>query len=112
MAQKIVKGAMMTQKIVNERAQFIEDRREFRAQRIPGSFYVAIDKGGNGLFWYCCPCGCGEIGALKVGVGFKPEGKSTWCWNGSTDAPDLSPSINHVDHWHGYLDHGGKWRLA
>ena len=54
---------------------------------------------------YNCPCGCGVPGALA----FRPieeEGRASWEWNGNREAPTLSPSINHVGHWHGWLREG------
>ena len=67
------------------------------------------------VMWYTCPCGCGAHGCLPVGNGFKPDrgviGQATWQWDGNREAPTLSPSINHVGHWHGYL-RSGMWVQA
>lgn len=41
-----------------------------------------------------------------VGEGFKPEMGPSWNWNGSLDAPTLSPSLHAVGHWHGFLKAG------
>lgn len=64
-------------------------------------------------WYYACPCGCGAAGGLYVAVGIKPPSPS-WLWNGSTDAPVLSPSVHHIGHWHGWLggsggEQPGKW---
>jgi hypothetical protein len=91
-------------------AVYIPDRDTFAAQRIPGSFHIGErDRDGELSFWYCCPCGCGATAPLMAGRNFKPEGyHASWNWNGSLDAPTLYPSINHVDHWHGWLT-DGQW---
>lgn len=98
------------------RAQHVPDQDKFRAEssdaRIPGSFRIEDepDSDGEQTFWYCCPCGCGSIGPLTVGNGFKPphtsENDATWKWNGSLDAPTLEPSVHHRGHWHGWLREG------
>jgi hypothetical protein len=41
-----------------------------------------------GLF-FCCPCGCGEVGALHL----KPLHPPSWKWNGNLTKPTLYPSI-------------------
>lgn len=96
----------------------IPDKEAFRTQyfegRVPGSFRVTDpDSDGEQTFWYCCPCGCGSLGPLTVGNGFKPakagKNNATWEWNGSVDKPTLRPSVNHVGHWHGWLT-DGVWR--
>lgn len=56
---------------------------------------------------YRCPCGCGSQGFLA----FRPmspeeEAHPSWEWNGDEELPDLNPSINHVGHWHGFLEKG------
>lgn len=77
---------------------------EYWRGKVPGSFRVdEPDDQREQTFWYCCPCGCGSVGPLLVGNGFKPARSPSWTWNGSTDAPVLSPSVNHVGHWHGWL---------
>lgn len=96
-------------------AVYVSDKEQFRRERVAGSFRLTEpDSKGVQLFWYCCPCGCGDIGALEVGNGFKPPkggaSDSTWHWNGSTDKPHLDPSVHHVGHWHGHLNQGiWKW---
>lgn len=76
----------------------------------PGSFFVGDEApNGNRRFWYQCPCGCGAVGALLVGVNRKPADSPSWNWNGSLDKPTLTPSVHHRGHWHGWLT-DGVWR--
>lgn len=83
---------------------------DFHARNVPGSFYVGPpDSDGEQSFWYRCPCGCGSKSPLTVGDGFKPSGGPSWKWNGSLEKPELQPSVNHVNHWHGWL-RGGIWQ--
>lgn len=94
------------------KAVHVADFDTFKAQRITGSFHVVgPDEDDELTFWYCCPCGCGVIGPLLVGNGFKPAAGPSWEWNGSLSAPTLSPSVNHVNHWHGWL-RDGQWTVA
>ncbi len=90
------------------RATHIPDKDTFLTMRVAGSFRVVLDDGASGeaTFWYCCPCGCRDVGPLSVGNGFKPSDSPSWEWNGSTDAPNLIPSVHHVGHWHGWLRDG------
>lgn len=99
-------------------ARHIPDKSEFQQDfctgRVPGSFRVdEPDSDGEQTFWYVCPCGCGSLGPLTVGNGFKPDNENgtiaTWNWNGSIDKPTLQPSVHHRGHWHGWLT-DGVWR--
>jgi len=93
-------------------ATYIPNKDTFRRERIAGSFYVSDpDEDGEQSFWYTCPCGCGNQAPLTVGKQFKPNWSPTWEWNGSFDTPTLKPSVNHVNHWHGWLT-DGVWHLA
>lgn len=92
-------------------AQHIPDKGAFQVDfctgRIAGSFRVdEPDSDGEQTFWYCCPCGCGALGPLTVGKGFKPSSTPSWNWNGSLEKPTLTPSVHHVGHWHGWLTNG------
>lgn len=92
------------------RAIHIETMDEFREKRIAGSFHCAEpDSDDEIAFWYCCPCGCRRIAPLNVGKGFKPSDPPSWLWNGSFELATLTPSVHHVNHWHGYLT-GGIWQ--
>jgi hypothetical protein len=80
-------------------------------------------KGVSGLLDYACPNGRGRCGKILVGNGFKPSGdRPSWQWNGSLDAPTLTPSINCLAHgpnnepyagcgWHSWLT-DGEWGRA
>lgn len=93
-------------------ATHIPDKSEFLARRVAGSFRIGQpDSDGEVSFWYCCPCGCGAVGPLLAGNGFKPDVGPSWMWNGSTDSPTLHPSVNHVGHWHGWL-RDGVWTIC
>lgn len=90
-------------------ASFIADVGDFKQRKVPGSFNVEPPEAdGEQSFWYCCPCGCGAIAPLTVGDGFKPADGPSWRWNGSTDKPELQPSVHHRGHWHGWL-RNGEW---
>jgi len=94
------------------RAIHYRDRNQFLADQVPGSFWVAPpDDDGTQVWLHFCPCGCGAKHRLRVGNGFKPSHGPSWCWNGSTTAPELSPSINWEGHWHGWL-RAGEWRAC
>jgi hypothetical protein len=94
------------------RAQHIADKEAFRVGgvgQVPGSFRVdEPDDDGERYFWFCCPCGCGDISSLTVGEGFKPADPPSWTWNGSFNSPELQPSVHRVGHWHGWL-RAGVW---
>lgn len=88
-------------------ARHVPDKFTFLRERTAGSFRV-VETGEDGevSFWYCCPCGCRAVAPLSAGRGFKPATVPSWQWDGSTDAPTLTPSVNHVGHWHGWLRNG------
>jgi hypothetical protein len=81
-------------------ADFFDD--EMNA-RLPGSICENED---DDRWLYACPCGCGTAGALRVGQGAKPAQTPSWLWNGSKEAPTLTPSVHHIGHWHGWLTDG------
>lgn len=94
------------------RAIFFPDLAEFRAQRLAGSIHMGQpDADGEVQVWYCCPCGCGHIAPITAGVKFKPKVGPSWTWNGSQTEATLTPSVNHVGHWHGWLT-DGYWRVC
>lgn len=93
-------------------AQHIADLGALRARKVAGSFHLEPpDEDQEQWFWYVCPCGCGQIGPINVGNGFKPENRPSWTWDGSLEAPTLTPSIHHRGHWHGWL-RAGVWTQA
>lgn len=82
-------------------------KESFRELKQPGSFYVTEpDSDGEQTFVYHCPCGCGHVGQLNVGKGYKPSFGPSWKWNGSIDKATLEPSVHHIGHWHGWLTDG------
>lgn len=89
-------------------AVHIPDWDEFDDKALAGSFSVGPEGSVRDFFYYC-PCGCGVMGVLCVGVDEKPEPGPSWNWNGSLDRPSLTPSVHHVGHWHGYLT-DGEWK--
>lgn len=95
------------------RALQYPDRVTLEKEMSPGGFCLEPRRvAGLYELVYVCPCGCGVIGRLLVGDGHKPGGdRPSWNWNGSREEPTLQPSVNHVDHWHGYL-RDGYWVLA
>ena len=80
----------------------------FEIVALPGTLHFAPrDAAGEFDMHYFCPGGSGVRQVIRVGEGFKPEGPgASWQWNGSRSEPTLSPSVNHVGHWHGWLRDG------
>lgn len=96
--------------------------------KVPGEFRFVDDAeyevceppgpGRQALLEYACPSGNGYCGAILVGNGFKPASdRPSWQWNGSLEAPTLTPSINCLSHgpggekyagcgWHAWLTNG------
>lgn len=80
---------------------------------IPGAFNLEKATVPGADYWgyiaFTCPHGCGAYHRLPIGLKSKPgkvDGRPTWEWNGNSEAPTLSPSIHHIDHWHGFLKFG------
>lgn len=68
-----------------------------------------IDDSYWGYICFTCPHGCGAYHRLPIGLKSKPpkvEGRATWQWDGNRETPTLTPSIHHIDHWHGFLTKG------
>lgn len=59
-----------------------------------GAFEVETEPSGQRRFWFVCP-GCKAISAiaLRPVVDGSPQ---SWDFDGNTEAPTLTPSINHV----------------
>lgn len=95
------------------RAIHFPDQAEFNQAALPGSlhFIPILPSEPTQTLLYFCPCGCGHQGALLVGNATKPSLSPSWSWNGSLTEPTLSPSVNHVGHWHGWLK-SGYWTEA
>lgn len=70
----------------------------------PGAVeFRALDGEVKGVA-FRCPCGCGHESWLPIG-----RGERGWEWNGSEDAPTLTPSILQSGlpcKWHGFLTNG------
>jgi hypothetical protein len=59
------------------------------------------------LFWFICPCGrCRGRSAISLG---KKDGEPSPSWDFNDKTQSLHPSLNIVDHWHGWLKNG-TWR--
>lgn len=92
-----------TQPVKAQRFESLDDVRG-----VPGAFefYKYQDRYPAGMI-YCCPCGCERLGALHFRPG-NVDGGASWEWDGNMDAPTLTPSVLHRDHWHGFLT-AGVW---
>lgn len=75
---------------------------------VPGTFSLdpAPEEDADMFIHYCCPCGCGVTGRLRIGVEHKPTTSPSWIWNAKVEKASLDPSVNHVGHWHGWLKDG------
>lgn len=84
-------------------AQYFEDLPE-EGKAPAGSFTYYTHDGQIAGMIYTCPCGCGRQGTLAI----SPNGQHPriWKWDGNRTKPTLEPSINDVNHWHGYLKAG------
>lgn len=72
-----------------------------------GDYEIKKDKNGQRWFWVTCPGPCRSTAALAL----RPllpayQGLESWELHGTEDCPTLSPSINHVGCWHGWLRQG------
>jgi Family of unknown function (DUF6527) len=59
------------------------------------------------MFWFTCPRKPGKACAVPLLPARNPNGAG-WAWDGDTDAPTLTPSINCVGGcgWHGFITDG------
>lgn len=79
----------------------------------PGDFQLVPDdsiKPDNGPYEglrYICPRTGRYCGEVYIGL-TKPQASPSWQWDGNTDEPTLSPSINCSGGcgWHGHLRKG------
>jgi hypothetical protein len=70
-----------------------------------GSFEVkTVTSNGQRVFKFICP-GCASLALLAIRPVIDGSPQS-WEWNGSIEAPTLTPSINHPGCWHGWLTDG------
>jgi len=62
---------------------------------------------------FLCPCGCGQPGALPIvrAGEARPDGVSSWVWDGNRERPTLQPSIRRGGSCPGYHGHlvAGTW---
>lgn len=77
-----------------------------------GDFEILTDeKTGQRWFWFCCPGSCGTTAPIALRPVTTATSPPSWEFDGNEDSPTLSPSINHVGCWHGWL-RGGEFSLA
>lgn len=90
-------------------AQVFEDRAAHRRCGIPGAVWFS-EAGDSDVaaLWFVCPCGCGEVARITVGIAHKPHtGGPSWRWNGDAQGATLHPSVNRkACGWHGWLRDG------
>ncbi|MEB3417566.1 DUF6527 family protein [Salipiger marinus] len=93
------------------RAIAFTDRRLHRETALPGSlWFTEAEDGKSPALWFFCPCGCGDVAHITIGLGAKPAATPSWSWNGRTDAPTLTPSVRQLNcGWHGWL-RDGYWQ--
>lgn len=72
-----------------------------------GQFDIATEPSGQRRFWYVCPGKCKSLSAIAIRPVVDGSAQS-WDWDGNMVSPTLTPSINHVGCWHGWLT-GGKF---
>ena len=75
----------------------------------PGDYFLTPpDEQGNRRLSFICPCGEGHLAGIAVGpqpVSASPAGP-VWSWDGNEDCPTVTPSINVIGCWHGFLTAG------
>jgi hypothetical protein len=78
------------------------------ANATPGAFWWTGEPPKHLSF--VCPCGCGNIGGVAVGVDplDRNGNHPVWEWNGDLDKPTVMPSIEFLTgcRWHGFLNAG------
>lgn len=70
-----------------------------------GQFEVITEPSGQRRSWFVCPGSCKGLSAIALRPVVDGSAQS-WEFDGNLEAPTLSPSINHVGCWHGYLTRG------
>ncbi len=73
-----------------------------------GQFEVITEPRGQRRFWFVCPGPCKSIAPVALRPVVDGSAQS-WEWDGNLEAPTLTPSINHVGCWHGWLT-GGEFK--
>lgn len=80
----------------------------------PGDLFVQTHesdgvKNTYPLLWFICPCGkCRGRCFILLG---KSQGAPSPSWDFDADTLTLHPSLNIVDHWHGWL-RNGVWKIC
>jgi hypothetical protein len=72
----------------------------------PGDFYFETDLRGQRMFCTCLPNGTGLRIPLRPLVDPKINGGHSWEFDGNEEKPTLSPSVNAVGIWHGWIRSG------
>ena len=70
-----------------------------------GQFEITEGQGGQRRFWLVCPGPCKGLSPLALRP-VSDGSPQSWEFNGNTEAPTLSPSIDHRGCWHGFLING------
>ena len=68
----------------------------------PGGFCFRNNKEGQLVMWLCFPNGSTSVIKIRPYEGSDPS----WEWDGNEDKPTLSPSVNAVGCWHGWVKSG------
>lgn len=72
----------------------------------PGDFYLFSDSSGQKWFATCLPGGTNCCIPLRPLLDSKTNNGHSWQWDGNEDEPTLTPSINCVGVWHGWVTKG------
>jgi len=72
----------------------------------PGDFYFKTDERGQRMFCSCLPNGVALHIPLRPLIDPKINGGHSWEWDGNQDKPTLTPSVNVVGIWHGWVRAG------
>lgn len=70
-----------------------------------GDFEITEADDGQRHLWMVCP-GCSTLTVLALRPLQAGKTGHSWEWNGDADAPTLSPSVHHLNCWHGWLRAG------
>ena len=71
-----------------------------------GDFYIGYDKRGQLMMRGCLPNGVNFAIPLRPLIDPKINDGHSWQWDGNMDLPTLTPSVNCVEVWHGFITHG------
>jgi uncharacterized protein DUF6527 len=71
-----------------------------------GDFEITTASNGQRFFWLFCPGKCGSVSPLALRPLKDGFSAPSWELSGTEDAPTLSPSIHHLQCWHGWLRDG------